>query len=103
MHSTHNNLLNNMTYKTAIEAVKRHLGPAYVDAIDAHALSYANQAAVATTRADRVDSESRRLKDAGQALREALAFEFHKIGDVPREIDEWDTLVSALPNVQGER
>lgn len=92
-----------MTYKAAIEAVKRNLGPAYVDAIDAHALSYANQAAVATTRADRVDSEIRRLKDAGQALRDALAFECLKIGDCPREIDAWDALVSALPNAQAQR
>ena len=39
------------------------------------------------------------LIQAGKALRDALFFECHKIGDVPRKIDEWDALVSALPNV----
>ena len=39
------------------------------------------------------------LLQAGKALRDALAFECHKLGDCPREIDEWDALVSALSNV----
>ena len=39
------------------------------------------------------------LMQAGKALRDALAFGCHKIGDVPREIDAWDALVSSLPNV----
>ena len=39
------------------------------------------------------------LLQAGKALRDALAFECHKLGDCPREIDEWDALVPALPNV----
>ena len=42
--------------------------------------------------------ENAQIRIAGKALRDALAFECHKIGDVPREIDEWDALVSALPN-----
>ena len=66
--------------------------------LDRQALSYANQAATAITRADRVESCNRRLRDAGKALRDALAYECHKIGDCPREIDEWDALVSAMPN-----
>jgi hypothetical protein len=39
------------------------------------------------------------LMQAGNALRDALAFEGVKIGDLPREIKEWEALVSALPNV----
>jgi hypothetical protein len=46
-----------------------------------------------------LERENARLRGAGKALRDALAFECHKIGDVPREIDEWDALVSALPNL----
>jgi len=38
------------------------------------------------------------LVKAGNALRDALAFEGVKIGDLPREIKEWDALVSPLPN-----
>ena len=40
------------------------------------------------------------LMQSGKALRDALAFECHKIGDVPREVYEWDALVSALPNAR---
>ena len=50
----------------------------------------------------RLRRENARLRGAGKALRDALAFECHKIGDVPREIDEWDALVSALPNVKAD-
>ena len=46
-------------------------------------------------------AEKERLLVAGKALRDALAFECHKIGDVPREIDEWDALVSSLSNPKG--
>jgi len=70
--------------------------------LDGQSLSYANQAALAITRSDRMESDLRRLRDAGKALRDALAFECHKLGDCPREIDEWDALVSALPNVKDE-
>jgi len=47
--------------------------------------------------------ENTLILKAGKALRDALAFECHKLGDCPREIDEWDALVSALPNVQAQR
>jgi len=46
-----------------------------------------------------LDAENTKLRECGNALRDALAFEGVKIGDLPREIKEWDTLVSALPNV----
>ena len=51
-----------------------------------------------TELARELERENARLREAGKSLRNALAFECHKIGDVPREIDEWDALVSALPN-----
>lgn len=42
--------------------------------------------------------ENAQIRIAGKALRNALAFECKLLGDVPREIDEWDALVSSLPN-----
>jgi len=45
-----------------------------------------------------VRAENTKLRECGKALRDALAFECHKIGDAPREIDAWDALVSPLPN-----
>ena len=42
------------------------------------------------------------LMQSGKALRDALVFECKKLGDVPREIDEWDALVSSLPNAPVE-
>jgi hypothetical protein len=45
------------------------------------------------------ERENARLREAGKALRDALAFECRKLGDFPSEIDAWDALVSALPNV----
>jgi hypothetical protein len=53
-----------MTYEIAIEQVKRHLGPAYVAAIDAHALAYANQTATAITQRDRHAAHIERLQAA---------------------------------------
>jgi len=49
-----------------------------------------------------VRAENTKLRECGNALRDALAFEGVKIGDLPREIKEWDALVSDLPNVQAE-
>ena len=46
-------------------------------------------------KVERLEREIARLREAGKALRDALAFECHKLGDCPREIDEWDALVSA--------
>ena len=46
---------------------------------------------------DVIDANAK-LRECGKALRDALAFECDKLGDVPREIDEWDALVSSLPN-----
>ena len=40
-------------------------------------------------------AENARLRDAGKALRDALAFECHKLGDCPREIDAWDAVAKA--------
>jgi len=40
-------------------------------------------------------AENARLRESGKALRDALAFECHKLGDCPREIDAWDALAKA--------
>ena len=40
-------------------------------------------------------AENARLREAGKALRDALAFECKKLGDCPREIDEWDAVAKA--------
>jgi len=40
-------------------------------------------------------AENARLRDAGKAIRDALAFECHKLGDCPREIDAWDAVAKA--------
>jgi hypothetical protein len=45
--------------------------------------------------AEQLKSENTQLRDAGKALRDALAFECHKLGDCPREIDAWDALAKA--------
>lgn len=57
---------------------------------------HANQFLIANQGA--YESQRDNLVKAGNALRDALAFECHKLGDCPREIDAWNALVSDLPN-----
>jgi hypothetical protein len=64
--------------------------------------STAKRAKVIETYSE-LERENAKLRELGNALRDALAFECHKMGDFPREIDAWDALVSALPNAQAQR
>ena len=48
-----------------------------------------------------LERENAKLRECGKALRDALAFECHKIGGCSREIDAWDGLVS-LPNAPAD-
>lgn len=43
-----------------------------------------------------LERENAALREAGEALRNALAFECQKLGDRPREIEAWDALTSQL-------
>jgi hypothetical protein len=45
------------------------------------------------SRVRELERENAQLRECGKALRDALAFECHKLGDCPREIDEWDALM----------
>lgn len=71
--------------------------------LEKQASSYAAQTCLAITRADeaefqrkKVERENAALREAGKALRNALAFECQKLGDRPREIDAWDVLTKQL-------
>lgn len=51
-------------------------------------------------KVEMLEREIAGLRGCGSALRDALAFEGVKIGDLFREIKEWDALMSTLPNVK---
>lgn len=40
-----------------------------------------------------LERENAQLRECGKALRDALDFESRKLGDCPREINEWDALM----------
>jgi hypothetical protein len=66
--------------------------------LERDARKYKDELARVIDRETELNIQARRLRAVGASLRDALAFECCKIGDVPREIDEWNSLISDLPN-----